>query len=65
LENARKLEEKLKRNGFEDATIVNPEPAEGKLIIVTAVGCDNSKKAKAHLATVSRLAGAMAYVTHK
>lgn len=65
LENARKLEEKLKRNGFEDASIVNPEPAEGKLIIVTAMGCDNSKKAKAHLATVSRLAGAMAYVTHK
>jgi len=65
LENARKLEEKLKRNGFKNAAILNPEPAEGKLIIVTAMGCDNSKKAKAHLATVSRLAGAMAYVTHK
>jgi cell division septation protein DedD len=65
LENARKLEAKLKRNGFENAAILNPEPAEGKLIIVTAMGCDNSQKAKAHLATVSRLAGSMAYVTHK
>lgn len=65
LENARKLQEKLKRNGFENAAILNPEPTEGKLIIVTAMGCDNSKKAKAHLAMVSRLAGAMAYVTHK
>lgn len=65
LENARKLESKLQRNGYENAAILNPEPAEGKLIIVTAIGCDNSPKAKAHLATVSRLAGANAYVTHQ
>lgn len=65
LENARKLESKLKRNGFEDAAILNPDPVDGKLIIVTAMGCENSKKAKAHLPTVSRLAGAMAYVMHK
>jgi len=65
LENARKLESKLRRNGFEDAAILNPEPTDGKLIIVTAMGCENSKKAKTHLPTVSRLAGAMAYVTHK
>ncbi len=65
LENARKLESKLKNNGFENATILNPEPTEGKLIIVSAIGCENSKKAKTYLASVSRLAGANAYVTHQ
>lgn len=65
LENARKLESKLQRNGYENATILNPEPTEGKLIIVSAIGCENAKKAKTYLASVSRLAGANAYVTHQ
>lgn len=65
LENARKLESKLQASGFESALILNPEPVEGKLIIVAAIGCDNAEKAKAHVGKVSRLAGANAYVMHK
>lgn len=62
VDNARKLERKLQRNGYENAHILNPEPAEGKLIIVAAIGCENSKKAKSQLARVSFLSGANAYV---
>ena len=65
LENARKLENKLRRNGFENAAVLNPEPVDGKLIIVTAIGCQTTQKAKTYLAAVSRLAGANAYVTHQ
>lgn len=62
IENARKLEKKLQRNGYENAHILNPEPTDGKLIIVAAIGCENSKKAKLQLARVSFLSGANAYV---
>jgi cell division septation protein DedD len=62
IENARKLEQKLQRNGYENAHILNPEPTDGKLIIVAAIGCENSKKAKSQLARVSFLSGANAYV---
>ncbi|MFN3382232.1 MAG: SPOR domain-containing protein [Runella zeae] len=63
-ENALKLEKKLKRNGYESASILNPDAAENQLIIVTAIGCENAKKAKLQLARVSALSGASAYVMH-
>lgn len=62
VDNARKLERKLQRNGYENAHILNPEPTDGKLIIVAAIGCENAKKAKSQLARVSFLSGANAYV---
>lgn len=62
VDNARKLERKLQRNGYENAHILNPEPTDGKLIIVAAIGCENTKKAKSQLARVSFLSGANAYV---
>jgi cell division septation protein DedD len=62
VDNARKLERKLQRNGYENAHILNPEPTDGKLIIVAAIGCENAKKAKSQLTRVSFLSGANAYV---
>lgn len=65
IENARNLTSKLQSNGYTAATILNPEPTEGKLIIVAAMACETSDKAKSQLSQVSRLAGAKAYVIHK
>ncbi|WP_428660902.1 hypothetical protein [Runella sp.] len=62
VDNARKLERKLQRSGYENAHILNPEPTDGKLVIVAAIGCENVKKAKSQLARVSFLSGANAYV---
>ena len=65
VENARKLERKLQRNGYADAHIMNPDSEEGKLIIVAAIGCESSKKAKSQLARVSYLSHADAYIFRK
>lgn len=65
LENAQKLQNKLQRNGYENAMILNPSPTDGKLIIVAAIGCENNRKAKAQIANVSRLAEANAYIVHQ
>ena len=65
IENARNLTAKLQSHGYSDATILNPEPNDGKLIIVSAIACESSVKAKSQVAQISRLAGAKAYVIHK
>lgn len=65
IENARNLTAKLQSQGFEGATILNPEPEEGKLIVVAAIACESSAKAKAQIAQVSRIAKTKAYVIHQ
>jgi len=62
LSNAQRLARKLQRNGYPDAQIMNPQPEEGKLILVSAVGYDSSKEAKQHLSRVGKLSGATAWI---
>ena len=62
IENAQRLAAKLQRNGYAQAYVVNPEPAEGKLIMVAAVGYASRPKAVLMLTKVTRLSGSRAWV---
>ena len=64
-ENAEKLVNKLKRNGYAQAHIFNPDVAEGELIKVAAAGFETKFKANRYLRTVSKLSGARAWVLTK
>jgi cell division septation protein DedD len=64
-ENAEKLIAKLKRNGYEDAQLFNPDAPEGTLLKVAAVGFDNKSKANRYRRAVSKLSGAQAWVLEK
>jgi len=64
-ENANKLVNKLKRNGYVQAHVFNPDVAEGELIKVAAVGFETKSKANKYLRTVSKLSGARAWVLVK
>ena len=62
IENANRLANKLKNNGYQQAYVVNPEPAEGKLVMVAAVGYESRPKAVQTLASITRLSGSRAWV---